>query len=136
LNFELSRANLHIQYPSLLGTGDSKSKIGLERKEMSAKLFILNNITKLYHKWNHIIGHCFNMEESNKELKKEIDTFVDEEIKKEKSERDTRPVSVFEFTVNNAIDRPNTVGLIMFIMDKNGKIIGLHTSLTDKTIKI
>jgi hypothetical protein len=55
-----------------------------------------------------------------------------EEIKKEKSEIDTRPVSVFEFTVNNAIDIPNTVGLIMFIMDKNGKIIRLHTSLTDK----
>lgn len=60
-----------------------------------------------------------------------------EEIKKEKSERDTRPVSVFEFTVvSKATDRPNTAGLIMFIMDKNGKIKELHTSLTDKNNQV
>lgn len=83
MNLELSRANVHIQNPTLLsGSGnDSKSKISQERKAMSAKLFILTNISKFYQKWSHTIGHCFNMESSNEELKKDIESFVEEEIK-------------------------------------------------------
>ena len=64
MNLELSRADVHIENPTL-GCGEiksstkDKSKIE-EIKRAQAKEFVLNHITAFYVKYKGKITHCFN----------------------------------------------------------------------------
>ena len=64
MNLELSRADVHIQNPTL-GHGEVKSttkdKVKIEEiKKAQAKEFVLNHITAFYVKYKGRITHCFN----------------------------------------------------------------------------
>lgn len=57
MNLELSRADVHIQNPTLAAR-DDKAKDYI--KEAQAKEYVLNHITAFYVKYKGIITHCFN----------------------------------------------------------------------------
>lgn len=58
MNFELSRADVHIQLPTLAAR--DKGHKNEEVKQMEAREFVLNNITAFYHRYKGIVSHCFN----------------------------------------------------------------------------
>lgn len=56
MNLELSRADVHIQNPTLAARDAKKD----EQKLAQAREFVLNHITAFYVKYKGHISHCFN----------------------------------------------------------------------------
>lgn len=60
MNLELSRADVHIQHPTLASGEYGNKKSDQKLNEQKAKEFVLNHITGFYIKYKGIITHCFN----------------------------------------------------------------------------